>query len=474
MRQTDVSIGLKAAFESFLAARPAYAATVRLDALRDKDYARLDRNSQVYLDYTAGSLHGESQIDAHAALLRAGVLGNPHSNNPASREATRLAESARACVRRFFHAPPEEYAVIFTANASAAVKLVGEAYPFAPGSRYLLTFDNHNAANGLREFARGKGAAVTYVPVGAEALRLDGGRLLHELDRPGPGAANLFAYPAQSNFSGVRHPLRWIEEARSRGWDVLLDAAAFVPTNRLDLERHRPDFVPVSFYKMFGYPTGVGCLIARREALKKLRRPWFSGGTIEVATVQGNSHFLAEGERAFEDGTVNYLSLPAVEIGLAHLDSAGLDAIHERIACLTGWLLEHPFSLRHANGTPLAEVYGPRDTSARGGTIAFNFLDPAGNRFDFLLVEERAAEAGISLRTGCFCNPGAGEIAFGLTEDDVSDCIREERASYARCLAAARGKTAGAVRISLGIASNFPDVYRFLLFARGFIDLHAR
>src|SRR5204863_2143767 len=90
----------------------------------------------------------------------------------------------------------------------------------------------------------------------------------------------LFAYPAQSNFSGVQHPLGWVDLTQAAGYDVLLDAAAFVPGNPLDLSAVRPEFVTVSFYKMFGFPTGVGCLLARRDALARLRRPWFSGGTI--------------------------------------------------------------------------------------------------------------------------------------------------------------------------------------------------
>jgi selenocysteine lyase/cysteine desulfurase len=56
----------------------------------------------------------------------------------------------------------------------------------------------------------------------------------------------------------VQHPLEWIEQAHNQGWDVLLDAAAYVPTSQLDLIKVKPDFVPISFYKMFGYPTGLG------------------------------------------------------------------------------------------------------------------------------------------------------------------------------------------------------------------------
>ena len=83
--------------------------------------------------------------------------------------------------------------------------------------------------------------------------------------------ARLFAYPAQSNFSGVQHPLEWVEAAQARGWDVLLDSAAFAPTNRLDLSVIKPDYVPVSFYKMFGYPTGVGALHRQARGARQAR-----------------------------------------------------------------------------------------------------------------------------------------------------------------------------------------------------------
>ena len=94
-----------------------------------------------------------------------------------------------------------------------------------------------------------------------------------------------------TNFSGgMRQALEWINEAQASGWDVLVDCAAFVPTNRLDLSRWHPDFVPLSFYKIFGYPTGVGCLLARRDALARLSRPWFAGGTIAIASVQAGDY----------------------------------------------------------------------------------------------------------------------------------------------------------------------------------------
>jgi molybdenum cofactor sulfurtransferase len=193
-------------------------------------------------------------VREHVAMLT-GVFGNPHSKNLTSMAMTERVERTREYILRYFNASPDEYMVIFTPNTTGALKLIGESYPFGPGDNYLLTFDNHNSVNGIREYARAKGATVTYVPVAPPELRADQAEFTSSLalSRSSPsGAHQLFAYPAQSNFSGVQHPLEWIAEAQSQGWDVLLDAAAFVPSNRLDLSQWRPDFVSLSFYKMFG------------------------------------------------------------------------------------------------------------------------------------------------------------------------------------------------------------------------------
>jgi selenocysteine lyase/cysteine desulfurase len=453
--------------DRFLEAHPGYEATRRLDELRTADYARLDAQGQVYLDYTGAGLHGDSQVASHAALLRESVLGNPHSLSPTSAAATGLVAETRRSVLDFFRASPDEYVAIFTPNATAALKLVGEAFPFAEGDDYLLTFDNHNSVNGIREFARARRARTTYVPLTLPEMRIDETALSRQLDLARPGAHHLFAYPAQSNFSGVQHDLRWIERAQARGWSVLLDAAAFVPTNRLDLRAWHPDFVAISFYKMFGYPTGVGALLARRAALARLRRPWFAGGTITVASVRGDRHYLAEGESAYEDGTLNFLAIPAVKIGLEHVDAVGLETIHERVRCLTHWLIDNLLALRHGNGKPLVKLYGPAGSEARGGAVTVNFYDRAGQVIDHRVIEREAGRRHISLRTGCLCNPGAGEIGLGLSQDELTRCLSasEERLSledFGLCL----GRNPGAVRASLGIVSNLADVERYLEFAR--------
>ena len=458
------------AYHDFRGQHPGYATTSALDELRAAEFGRLDHSGHVYLDYTGSGLYAASQVARHSQRLLAGVFGNPHSSNPASSASTELLETSRRRVLDFFRADPEEYALIFTANASQALKLVGESYPFEPGDQFLLTFDNHNSVNGIREFDRACGARTLYVPMVPPELRVDETVLRRFLDGAASGRHNLFAFPAQSNFSGVQHPLSWVGLARERGWDVLLDAAAFAPTNRLDLSRVHPDFVALSFYKMFGYPTGVGALIARHAALAKLSRPWFAGGTINVASVQADRFILASGAAAFEDGTPDFANIPAVADGLDLLDRVGVETIHERVVALCAWLIQQMLGLRHGSGEPLVRLYGPSTTEARGATLTFNFYDGQGRAIDHLLVERGAGQRGISLRTGCFCNPGAGELALGLSRDELEHCFADgTRMTYEDLRSCIDPHEAGAVRVSLGPVSNFADVWTFVEYARTFV-----
>ena len=445
----------------FLARYPRYAGTATLDTLRATEYAHLDRSGDVYLDYTGAGVPAAAQVAAHVARLTGSCYGNPHSENPTARASDDLVASARCAVLRHLNASPDEYAAIFTPNATAACRLVGEAYPFDAGRALVLTFDNHNSVNGIRQYARDRGADVRYAPVRPPALRVEERDVVAAL----AGGRGLFAFPAQSNFTGVRHPLRWVRLAQELGYDVLLDAAAFLPTGRLDLSAVPADFVCVSWYKVFGYPTGLGCLVARREALSRLRRPWFAGGTIVAVSVQPDWHLLLNGESAFEDGTLNFLSIPDVEFGLSWVDGIGMDVIECRVACLTGWLLDRMRDLRHSNGRPMVRVYGPPELRDRGGTVAFNFLAPDGALVDERLVAAESAAAGFSLRTGCFCNPGAGEGAFGLGDSSLKGSGDWGVRTVDEYLTLMGLSTGGAIRVSFGLASTFEDVERFLAFA---------
>ena len=423
----------------------------RFERLRARELERLDRHGQVYLDYTGAAPYPASLIREHHRLLSDQLYGNPHSTNPASLRSNDAAESARQALLSFLDADADEYDVVWTANASAALRLVGEAFPFDVGNRIVLAADNHNSAVGLREYARARGAAIEVLPLDSE-LRLSG--------LPGPGTG-LMVFPAQSNFSGVQHPLGLIADAQASGFTVLLDAASYVPTNPLSLRSVKPDFVALSFYKMFGFPSGLGALIARKSALRMLRRPAFAGGTVEFASILVDRYQLEPGARAFEDGTINFLAIPAVSSGLAFLQRVDHRAIQSHVRRLTERLLEGLVSLQHPNGSAAIRIYGPRSMTQRGGTIAFNLIAPNGGTVvPHERVVDAAAAVGISLRGGCFCNPGAAEHAFDYGQSELRTALERVHTdfSHGALRAALNGKAVGAVRASLGYGSNFHDV----------------
>jgi selenocysteine lyase/cysteine desulfurase len=427
--------------------------------LRRREFARLDARDVAYLDYAGSALYAESQLDAHRALLARTVFGNPHSEHAASRASTSAIDAARRQVLRFLDAG-DDYLVCFTANTSAAIKLVAEAYPFGGNVACALTADNHNSVNGIREFARRAGADVEYLPL-RDDLRLD-----HPEARLGQiGGGGLFAFPAQSNFSGVQHPLSLVTTAQSLGYHVLLDAAAFVPAHPLSLRSCPADFVAISFYKVFGYPSGVGALVARRDALESLTRPWFAGGTVDYASVQLQRHQLRAVQDGFEDGTASFLDLAALEPGFAFRDRTGSARLAEHVMELTASLLEGLTGLRHRDGAPLVRIYGPGNGDRRGSIVAFNVLDCGGRCIPFDLVERRANAAGVHLRGGCFCNPGAAEAAFQFDADRMSRCIDSMDGDFSiprlqRCLGP--DIAVGAVRASIGLANNRRDIRRAL------------
>ena len=173
----------------------------------------------------------------------------------------------------------------------------------------------------------------------------------------------------------------------------------------------------------------------------------------------------------FEDGTVDYLGIPAVEIGLRHLERIGIDTISQRVEALGTWLLAELQQLRHSDDSPATCLYGPSTWDRRGATIAFNFLHPDGRVVDERYVDIVAAEHDISIRTGCFCNPGAGEVAFSLTKEMLTEHEFATGMSLDDYIEEVGLPSGGAIRVSLGIATNFADVFRFVRFAEAFRDV---
>jgi molybdenum cofactor sulfurtransferase len=500
----------------------------RVDSLYSKEVGCRMKPGEHYLDYTGASVYCQSQLRAVFDELSATMFGNPHSANPSSSLTGELVDDARDRVLRFFNADPHEYQVVFTRSATGALKLVGETFPWGPGSEFVYLRENHNSVLGMREYclrAGGRFVALNETaveawlgdpravspdalgaPHGAEdawwtrassppppedvedewrrpgeggmlgsrgdeedesdfddplSVSLDNGAdtddalaALADLDAAAAAAAraasnaaratlaaadlnargrptfNLFAYPLEENYGGVKHPHRWIEQVRAkstprRPWRVLVDAAAYVPTQPLDLSQTRPDFVSLSFYKMFGYPTGLGALIVRTDAAAELEKVFWGGGAVALATSSDHFHVLkCRPSDRLEDGTVNFLDVVALKHGFAQIESlGGIKAVQAHVASLTEWLYARLAGLKHSNGAPVVAVFGkhgrPDSRQVQGGIVNFEVLRPDGRVFSYKKFEREAAEAGFHVRTGSECNPGACFAYLDVREEEI-------------------------------------------------------
>ena len=220
---------------------------------------------------------------------------------------------------------------------------------------------------------------------------------------------------------------------------------------------------------MFGYPTGLGALIARRRTLERLQRPWFSGGTVVAANVQGDMVVPHSGHAQFEDGTVDYLGIPAVEIGLRHIERIGIDTISQRVESLGTWLLEELQQLKHSDGARRCASTGRRRGTAAGARSRSTSCTRTGPWSTNAWSTSSRRRTTSRLRTGASATRRRrgrvlalqGELASAFEDGMILD-------DYIGLVGMPTG---GAVRASLGLASNFADVYRFMAFATEFADL---
>lgn len=220
----------------------------------------------------------------------------------------------RTRILNHFNTNSTEYSVIFTSGATQGLKLIAESFQFASHENsekncgsFIYLEDNHTSVIGLREIAKFKKANVHYVPFKKfnESLNIEMKQKFTKYEEIIIGNT-LFAFPAQSSFNGYKFPINCISNLKNgclnsyiqekysktyKNWFVLLDAASYVANCKLDLSQTCPDFVCISFYKIFGLPTGLGAVLVKNSSSEVLKeKTYFGGGTVDVLLSSEDYH----------------------------------------------------------------------------------------------------------------------------------------------------------------------------------------
>ncbi|OAP54891.1 hypothetical protein AYL99_10591 [Fonsecaea erecta] len=453
-----------------------------IDDIREAEYPQL--RDTTYLDHAGTTPYAKSLIQKYAEDLTGSLFGNPHSASASSQLSSRRIDDARLQVLRFFNADPNKFDLVFVANATAAIKLVGESFrDHAPGFSYCYHSEAHTSLVGVRELATGE--TNCFADDGEVEAWLEG---MENKSSTVKADLSLFAYPAQSNMTGRRLPLKWTQRIRDATQSpdqtvyTLLDAAALVSTAPLDLsdDTTAPDFTALSFYKIFGFPD-LGALIVRKSSGDILRRRrYFGGGTVDSVAMLGESWHakkIPALHSSLEDGTVAFHSILALQTALdVHRRLYGsMENVSRHANFLASMLEDQLRNLHHANGSKVCVIYSdePVLSSAQGPTIALNLMDSHGRYISNSEVEKLGIVKNIQFRTGGLCNPGGIARDLGLSTDE----LRQNYAEGQRCgdeNDIINGKPTGAIRLSLGAMSNLKDVVAFIDFIKEFYVHHGR
>lgn len=319
--------------------------------------------------------------------------------------------------------------------------------------------------------------------------------------------------------TGARHQLLRV----CHKWNILLDVAKAAATSLVDIPNmYAPDYAVASFYKMFGYPTGLGILIMKKEPkrVKRImddtseeeslminsseapslqqeenvhsprRRHYFGGGSVDVIlphkdfVITRNSQQLVDNDNGehvdlavMVHGTEHFRGILQLTHGFKELTSlGGMKAICSHATCLAEGLVCRLKQLVHDNGSSVVQIYGRwgeivgKNTPSNGvllpgPTVTFNIQDRDGSIIGYDEVSRLSSlnNPPIQLRTGCFCNPGACQEALALSETDVLEHYQSGHVCGDR-RGVINGKPTGAIRASFGKDSIWEDMNALVSF----------
>jgi molybdenum cofactor sulfurtransferase len=495
--------------------------------------------AEVYLDYAGAALPWQSQLVQIVRCHQRQVLANPHATGPAAARTARQMEQVKkrlldlcdghpgrwARLRRSTGAASATtttalidsdhehagYEILFTAGTTHAMQLVAERLAWQSpcahcqrSSQVVYPVEAHTSLVGMRGPALARGARF-------QAIATE--QLVRDLSSSTPPTwlppavtcpycpvqvPNLLAMPLECNFGGNRIPFMqsWVTDHLSqpgRPWWSLLDIAKASSTGPVSLRQLNPDFACLSFYKIFGSPTGLGCLFVKRSILeawggRAAEDCYYGGGAVDLLLPRQNITLPRASPSplaALASGTCHFLGICELAHGLDVVEGlGGMAAIRRHTMCLASELVRRLRSLQHANGKAVVELYGgwadddpalaetTNNPDSKGPTVAFNLRRQDESYVGYNEVAKLAAlnrPCPIQLRVGCFCNPGACQQALGLSDDRILDNHRKTGHVCGDDIDIIDEWPTGAVRASFGKDSIWEDLDALVTFIEHFV-----
>ena len=365
--------------------------TLDIEAIRG-DFPILERRLPngkrlVYFDNAATSQKPQCVIDAMSNYYEHYNSKAHRANHTLADEATTALEGARVRISSYFGTSPGQ--MIYTSGATEAINLVAYGWArenLSEGDVVVLTEMEHHAdIVPWQQMSVDIGIEVRYVPIDVESYTLDMEAFEVALD-----GASLVCVVHTSNVLGVRNPVeKIIEKSHTAGARVLIDCAQGAPHERIDFDSLGADFVAISAHKMAG-PTGIGCILVRRDAMEEMG-PFMTGGSmIKRVTTEGST--FQEGHAMFETGTPRIAEAIGWGAAVEWLEQFDMKKVHEHINDIASWTASQMREI------PGIRIYGDPGRDDSSGAVSF--LHESIQSQDLALLLD---EGGFAVRTGHHC-----------------------------------------------------------------------
>ncbi len=362
-----------------------------LEAIRG-DFPILERRlpngkQLVYFDNAATSQKPQCVIDAMSEYYSEYNSNAHRANHTLADEATTALEDARASISSYFGTSPDQ--MIYTSGATEAINLVSYGWArenLSENDVVVVTEMEHHAdIVPWQQLSKERGVEVRYVPIDTASFTLD----MEAFEIAAKGAS-LVCVVHTSNVLGIRNPIeRIVELSHNNGARVLLDCAQGAPHERINFDHSGVDFVAVSAHKMGG-PTGIGCLLVKRDAMEQMG-PFMTGGSM-IKTVSTIGSTFQDGHAMFETGTPRIAEAIGWGAAVEWLGQFDMGEVHSHINHIASWTADR---ISQIDGIT---VYG--DPSRHDSSGAVSFLHESIQSQDLALLLD---EGGFAVRTGHHC-----------------------------------------------------------------------
>ena len=361
-----------------------------------------------------------------------------------SRLSTEVYERAHETIGEFVGADLSTNCVIFGKNTTEAINKLSYRIPLADDAVVITTMMEHHS-NDLPWRGRTKVVHVAVTPEG----RLDEDDFDRQLEKYS-GRIALVAVAGASNVTGFIQPIHELaRKAHEHGAMILVDAAQLAPHRQVDMkpddDPEHLDFVAISAHKMYA-PFGTGALVGPNEIFLSGPPEYRGGGTVDVVTAD-EVDWAGTPDRD-EAGSPNVVGALAMAVAARVLMDVGMDQVAAHEQELVEYTLER---LGAMEGITIYGETDPARASEKVGAIPFNLSGVS----HFLVAAILGYEAGVGVRSGCFCAHPYVVHLLRLTDDEAATW-------RGQLLGGDKSSMPGMVRMSFGCYNNTDDIDRMM------------